>query len=78
VFGNGAEDTFTVHAITSGHWSISIKFTRMTDHVYTCTVKMSDQDVAQSEGKRRTVSKTTVDKWIAENDKALSTTVRLK
>ena len=36
---------------------------------------MSDRDAGV---KRRSVLKTTVDKWIAENDKALSTSVWLK
>ena len=71
--GNG--EYTAVHAITSGHRSISGQFTRVTDHVYTCTVRMSVQG---SQVKKRSVLKTTVDKWIAENDKALSTTVWLK
>ena len=38
---------------------------------------MSEQD-RKGAATRRSVVKTTVDKWIAENDKALSTTVWLK
>ena len=62
-----------MHAITSGHRSISGQFTHVTDHVY--TVRMSVQG---SQVKKRSVLKKTVDKWIAQNDKALSTTVWLK
>ena len=65
----------SVHATTSGHRLISAQFMRVTNHVYTCTVKMSDQAAVV---KRRSVLRTTVDKWIAENDKALNTTVWLK
>ena len=68
-------NNISVHATTSGYRSISAQFMRVTDHVYTCTVKMSDQGAVV---KRRSVLRTTVDKWIAENDKALNTTVWLK
>ena len=64
-----------VHVTMSGHRSISAQFIRMTDHMYTCTLKMSGQGTVV---KRCSALKTTGDKWIAENDKALNTTVWLK
>ena len=64
-----------MHATTSGHRSISSQFMHVTDHVYTCVVKMSDQRAVV---KGCSISKSTVDKWIAENDKAMNTIVWLK
>ena len=61
--------------ITSGHRSISDQFICKTDHVSYCTVKMTDQG---AQAKRRTVLRSSVDKWIAENDKVLNTSVWLK
>ena len=73
--------------ITSGHRTISNQISHVSVHLPRAPVKMSGQkrcatteldDEASAACKRRSITAKTVDKWIAENDKALNTTTWLQ
>ena len=77
--------------LTVCHRTFSAQCLRCADHFYECSVTMSEQpggskrqaqlpvtsDVVPPT-KKRSLQKSTVDRWIVENDKALSTATWLK
>ena len=70
---------FPVIAITVGHRTKSEHFSHVTGHVYCCLDTMSGQACGDAEAaKKCSVLKTTVEKWITENDRALNTSIWLK
>ena len=75
----------SVRMITVGHRTISAQLQHVSGHFCFWSAKMSVQSkrVACSQGegppaKKRGVLKSTVDKWVVENDKALCTSTWLK
>ena len=71
--------------ITSGHRTIFVQLIHVTDQYQACADKMSSpgrKRAACSDDdpppKKRSVSAKTLEKWIAENNKALSTSTWLK
>ena len=75
----------SVLPITSGHRTISDQLSHVSEQYRTCAEKMSGRKRAAASSlddsppsKKRGVTARTVDKWIAENDRALNTTTWLQ
>ena len=81
-----ASTTQAVLLVTVGHRTISGHIANVSVQYYTCPEKMSGQKRFAAAGphddgpptKKRGVTAKTVDKWIADNDRALNTTTWLK